>query len=132
LLRYRTGDLVLARPLEPCECGGHQLALDGGILSRADDMVVVRGVNVYPGAVDALIRSCGGVAEYCVYVTTRQSMAELNLTIEPESHDWDATALKSHLEQSFQSAMALRVSITLVPPGTLPRYEMKAKRWMKG
>ena len=62
LIRYRTGDLVTAAE-SPCSCGRLDLALEGGILGRADDMVVVRGVNVYPSAVEEILRSAGGVAE---------------------------------------------------------------------
>src|SRR5206468_11894123 len=64
----RTGDLVQARQRDAtsadiCECGRHELTLDGGILGRADNMVVVRGVNVYPSAVEEIVRNCPGVAE---------------------------------------------------------------------
>src|SRR5690606_40295165 len=66
LIRYRTGDMVRARAPARCRCGTHDLALEGGILGRSDDMVVVRGVNVYPSAVDQVIRESPGVGEYRV------------------------------------------------------------------
>ena len=76
LLRYRTGDLVKPALLTVCECGRSELALEGGILGRTDDMVVIGGVNVYPAAVDEVVRTCGGVAEYQVEVTTAGALAE--------------------------------------------------------
>src|SRR5207244_4421141 len=72
LLRYRTGDLVKPIPQnstldhQPCLCGRHTLALEGGILGRVDDMVVVRGVNIFPTAVEDIIRARGEVAAYQV------------------------------------------------------------------
>ena len=138
LLRYRTGDLVKSRTphasrlTPPCPCGSHELALAGGILGRVDDMLIVRGVNVYPSAVEDVIRSVGGVAEYQVRVTARGPMIELAITIEPEPGCADAPALVAKLERAFDSAFALRLPVTPAAPGSLPRFEMKAKRWVRG
>jgi len=137
LLRYRTGDLVKAIPQpatlspQPCACGRHTLALEGGILARTDDMVIVRGVNIYPSAVEDLIRACGDVAEYQVTLSQAHSLAELEVKIEPTTSCPDSNALVHRLEKSFQDAFALRVPVTAVGPGSLPRFEMKAKRWVK-
>jgi phenylacetate-CoA ligase len=137
LLRYRTGDLVSsgtpggdAEP-RPCVCGRYELALQGGILGRTDDMVVVRGVNVYPSAVEDLIRAAGGVAEYRVEISKVRALAELSVQVEPEPACTDAARLVKALEKSFEAALSLRVSITLVPVGTLPRPEMKSRRWVR-
>jgi phenylacetate-CoA ligase len=130
LLRYRTGDLVQAGP-QPCACGRHDLALLGGILGRTDDMVIVRGVNIYPSAVEEIIRAAEGVLEYQVRVITSQSLTELSLTIETKPDCADASALVERLQKSFQTQFALRVPVKLVPHGTLPRFEMKAKRWVR-
>jgi phenylacetate-CoA ligase len=137
LLRYRTGDLVKPGTLgadaepRPCICGRYDLALQGGILGRTDDMVVVRGVNVYPSAVEDLIRSAGGVAEYRVEISTVRALTELSLQIEPEPACGDAAGLVKVLEKSFERVLSLRVSIALVPVGTLPRSEMKSQRWVR-
>ena len=137
LLRYRTGDLV--KPVsqsstvnpQPCQCGRFELALEGGILGRADDMVVVRGVNVYPSAVEDIVRSCVGVAEYQVELSSRQTLPELSLQVEPTPDCTDVTDLVRRLEREFETALSLRVPITLVPVGTLPRFDMKGTRWIK-
>lgn len=131
LLRYRTGDLVKASLSDLCDCGRRDLALEGGILGRTDDMVVVRGVNVYPNAVDEIIHACGGIAEYQVNVDTCQPLAELRVTIEPAADAGDIPALVDKLEKGFEAAFSLRVPVTAVAPGALPRFELKAQRWVK-
>jgi phenylacetate-CoA ligase len=131
LLRYRTGDLVKTALDSICECGRSDLALEGGILGRVDDMVVVRGVNVYPSAVEAILRPHGDIAEYQVKISEAQALAELSLTIEPREGYADAAALARHLEVALEAALNLRIPVTTVAPGTLPRFEMKAKRWVR-
>lgn len=132
LLRYRTGDLVRPRPVgRACVCGTFELALEGGILGRADDMVVIRGVNVFPSAVDEIVRSVGGVAEYRVEVREEGAMRELRVEIEPEAGVPDAEALARTTQAAFQSRLALRVPVVAREPGSLPRFEAKARRWMR-
>ncbi len=129
LLRYRTGDLVVASPDERCECGSTEMALLGGILGRADDMVVVRGVNVYPAAVEEVLRDVGGVAEYRVCVSQKLGLAELTLEVEPEPAA--VNGLAHHIEARLRDALSLRIAVTIVEPGALPRFEMKARRWLR-
>ena len=127
LIRYRTGDIVTAAEL-PCPCGRLDLALRGGILGRSDDMVVVRGVNVYPSAIEEILRSAGGVAEYRVTISRDDALIEMSVEVEPEIGD--DSALAKRLVKSFQETLALRVPVKLVEPGSLPRFELKAKRWI--
>lgn len=131
VLRYRTSDVVRAKAEAPCACGRFDLALEGGILGRVDDMIVVRGVNVYPSAVEEIVRHCGEVAEYRVTVKTRDSLPELNLEIEPIPGVTDVASLVRDLESRFGTALSLRVGIRAVPIGALPRFEMKGRRWIK-
>lgn len=130
LLRYRTGDLVVADPAGPCACGTTDMALAGGILGRADDMVVVRGVNVYPGAIEEVLRGAGGVAEYRVRVSQLEGMHQLSIEVEADPTTADA-ALAHRIEARLRDALSLRIPVTLVDVGLLPRFEMKARRWMK-
>ncbi|CAM2070299.1 AMP-binding protein [Sulfidibacter corallicola] len=128
LIRYRTGDLV--KPVTPGpDWGTVEIGLENGILGRADDMVVVRGVNIFPSAVEAVIREFTQVAEYRVWVESHEAMTELTLEIEPVEDAPDPEALKSRLAEALKSAFSLRVPVRLVDPGTLPRFELKAKRW---
>ncbi len=128
LIRYRTGDLVTAAAKSPCRCGSHDLALQGGILGRADDMIVVRGVNVYPSAVEEILRSAGGVAEYRVHISRDDALVEMNVEVEP--NDGDDSSLATRLAKVFQETLALRVPVNIVEPGALPRFELKARRWI--
>jgi phenylacetate-CoA ligase len=129
LLRYRTGDLVVAGTGDRCPCGSTELALVGGILGRADDMVVVRGVNVYPGAIEEVLRAAGGVAEYRVRVSRNAGMAELSIEIEAEPSAADG-GLAHTIEAKLREALSLRIPVSIAAPGSLPRFEMKARRWI--
>lgn len=131
LIRYRTGDLVKARARAQCHCGSHELALEGGILGRTDDMVVVRGVNVYPSLLEEIIRACSEVAEYRVQLDCRQAMIEMSLEVEPTAECSNRASLQTQLEQSCQAALNLRIPVRLLPAGSLPRFEMKAQRWQR-
>ena len=130
LIRYRTGDLVQPGPAGACECGARDLALEGGILGRTDDMVVVRGVNVYPGAVDDILRRCGGVAEYRVETHVSKALAELAIQVEVAA-GYDADDLAHRIEGALRDSLSLRIPVCVVPAGSLPRFEMKAKRWVR-
>jgi phenylacetate-CoA ligase len=104
--------------------------LEGGILGRSDDMVIVRGVNVYPSVVEDIVRAFPEIAEYRVQLDCRQAMTELALEIEV-ADSVAPSSLQRRLEQTFQSSLNLRVPIRLLPPGSLPRFEMKAQRWVR-
>jgi phenylacetate-CoA ligase len=129
LLRYRTGDL--ARAGCACACGKPGTALPGGLLGRTDEMVVVRGVNVYPTAVEDVLRSFSEIAEYQVVVDRSRNLIELSLRLEPVTECAAAAAetLASRVQSALHGALNLRVAVELAAAGSLPRFEMKAKRW---
>src|SRR5262249_34422554 len=131
LLRYRTGDLVKPRSASICSCGRHELALEGGILGRTDDMVVIRGVNVYPSLVEDIVRRHAEVVEYRVQLDCRGPMTELSIEVESSKDHAGTDALQRALEESFQATLNLRVPVIICPPESLPRFEMKAHRWVK-
>jgi phenylacetate-CoA ligase len=131
LLRYRTRDLVRRAQNERCECGSYELALEGGILGRTDDMVLVRGVNLYPSAVEQVLRSCNGVGEFRVEISGDRALPELNLRIEPASENEDTADLSHRVQAAFQNAFGLRATVGCVNYGTLPRFEAKAQRWVR-
>ena len=130
LLRYRTGDLV-KRGLQNvvCGCGRNDLALIGGILGRADDMIIVRGVNVYPTSVEQIIRGFSEVKEYRVRIARNNSLVEIQIEIEPAASCRDVAALAARVASAFETTHSLRVPVSVVAPGILPRFEMKAMRW---
>ena len=135
LIRYRTGDLVRGRRREggACACGTGDLALEGGILGRTDDMVVIRGVNVFPSAVEDILREVGGVGEYRAEVHAAGALLELRVEVEPAAGFGPAgvEALGREVESAFHTRLALRVPVRVLEAGTLPRFEMKARRWVR-
>jgi phenylacetate-CoA ligase len=129
LLRYRTGDLVEKSFFSPVDAEEPVFCLEGGILGRVDEMVVIRGVNVYPTAVEKIIRGFPEVVEFQVIQTTRQSMAELEVSIEAGP---DAKPdLAERVARELADAFTLRIPVTLVEHEALPRFEFKSKRWIR-
>ena len=123
VLRYRTGDLVrVKRGLD--ESGYPTFDLVGGILGRTDDMVIVRGVNLYPSAIDRIVRTFPEVTEYEVIIKDSRGMKEV--AIRAECEDTVARAL----EVAIHNTLSLRIPVHCVAQKTLPRFEMKAKRWI--
>lgn len=121
LIRYRTGDLVQTEP----NPGTGPLRLPGGIVGRVDDMVIVRGVNVYPTALDQIVRSLPEVGEYRVTLDTRGAMVELGLEVEAPP------SVAEEMARQIHRALSLRVPVQSVPDGSLPRFELKARRWRR-
>jgi phenylacetate-CoA ligase len=130
LVRYRTSDLVQAATEEQCACGTRDLALEGGILGRTDDMLVVRGVNVYPSAVDNILRGFEAVSEYRVEIQNHRTLPELSIRVEAAAEHAHDSNLTHRLEAALTNAFALRIPVSLAPQGSLPRFEMKARRWV--
>jgi phenylacetate-CoA ligase len=120
-IRYRTGDLVCHGDYS-CACGRTFLMLPGGVLGRVDDMLIVRGVNVYPSALENILHRFPEVSEYRVIVTNEGPMDEITLQVECPPQ------LKSAIADELHIALHLRVPIETVEPGTLPRFELKARR----
>lgn len=125
VIRYRTGDLV--RPRWPSDeeiaAGGRPwVRLEGGILGRTDDMLVVRGVNIFPGAIDDIVRSFPEVVEYRLTLTKSASLDMLKLEIEDHLEDPQRVA------RELQLRLGLRVDVATVPIGSLPRFEGKGRR----
>lgn len=131
LLRYRTGDIVRQAAEMRCACGSEEMALEGGILARADEMVVIRGTNLYPSAVEAVLRAHGGVGEYRVEVDTRHALAEMRIDVECQGGCGDPEELAQRLSAALLNAFTLRIPVRCVPEGTLPRFEVKARRWFR-
>ncbi len=129
LIRYRTGDLVCIDP-EPCPCGRAMARLKGGIRGRADDMVVVRGNNLHPAAFQAILHGFPEVAEYLVEITQVGPSVDLLLRIEPLP-GVDGTGLARRVAKEIHERLFFRVAVRPEPPGTLPKPEMKARRWVR-
>jgi phenylacetate-CoA ligase len=128
VIRYRTGDLVVKRS-EPCVCGRTWARLEGGILARADDMVNIRGVNVYPTSIESVVRAIPEIVEFRSTVSQPGAMRTLSLEIEVQAGQ-DSNAAAARLTRQLRSALGLTVPVRTVDKGTLPRFEMKARRFV--
>lgn len=121
-IRYRTGDR--ARVAEaPCACGRTFLRLEGGILGRLDDMLIVRGVNVFPAAVEGIVRRFPAVDEFQLEVFREGELDEVRVLLEVG----DATTARS-VQEALRAGLGIRLDVLAVPPRSLPRYELKARR----
>jgi phenylacetate-CoA ligase len=128
LLRYRTGDRVRV-DLAPCPCGRSFAWLEGGIRGRTDDMIHVRGNNLYPSSVEAVIRRFPEVAEFRVEVDQGGSLAELRIEVEPVLGGREVD-LADRIGTAIRDELLFRAEVTTVAPGSLPRFEMKARRFI--
>jgi phenylacetate-CoA ligase len=130
VIRYRTGDLVQASQ-QPCPCGRPFLLLEGGVLGRTDDMIVIRGVNVFPSAIENVVREFSEIEEFRIETFERQAMRTLKLIIEPAADRGSSTGLPEKVSNRLRERIGLRPEVELVAPGSLPRFELKAKRFFK-
>ncbi len=120
-IRYRTRDLVQRGPAT-CPCGRTYLTLPGGVLGRVDDMLIVRGVNIYPSTIENVLRAFPEIDEFRITVTRSGALDEIELEVEcPED-------LVPRVEAALRQALSLRIPVRAVPPATLPRFELKARR----
>ncbi|MGH8867621.1 MAG: phenylacetate--CoA ligase family protein [Actinomycetes bacterium] len=133
LLRYRTGDIAsLTR--DPCACG-RTLVRMSKVLGRRDDMLVVRGVNVYPSEVEAVVLADTRVAPHYLLVFDQRDSAGARLVVGVEQVS-GGDEVRSDLDRLLGQRLGLRAEVRLYPPGTLPRTEVgKAVRrvtWTQG
>lgn len=133
VIRYRTGDRV--RPIfDTCGCGRNFIRMDGGILGRVDDMLIVRGVNVFPSAIENIVRRFPQVDEFRIEVYKKRQMDEVNLLLEANPDKWGKEAIKDTVEklrEQLRADLQIRVTCQIAEPDSLPRFEMKAKRLVR-
>jgi phenylacetate-CoA ligase len=127
LIRYRTGDIG-SIAAEPCACGRTTARLRD-LRGRLDDMLIVRGVNLFPSQVEHLLLSAGEVApHYRLIVERPELMDELTVQCEPSGPGVDGPSLSRRLETLLREGTGIRIAVEVVEPGTLPRSEGKAVR----
>ncbi len=126
LIRYRTGDQVtLIR--RQCPCGRSFAWAEGGVLGRYDDMLWIRGNNVFPTAIESIIRGFDEIGEFRITVDETASLAELRIEIELTKGK-QVEGLAVQLEDAMRDQLHFRPNVDVVPPGVLPRFDLKAKR----
>ena len=122
VIRYRTGDLV--RPRRVRAGGGPaKLLLEGGVLGRLDDMITVRGVSIYPSALENIIRSVAGSAEFRITATKSEEMDQVAIEIEAGS------VAAARVKREIADQIGIRIEVEPAEENSLPRWEAKAKRF---
>lgn len=130
VIRYRTGDLV-EPSWERCGCGRTFLRFLGGIQGRADDMIILRGVNVFPSALEGVIREFKEVDEYRIEVRRQKEMDELFISLEIGRDPKTCEAVRGRVFDEIKRKFNVRSEISVVSAGSLPRFELKARRFFR-
>ncbi|MGB9904614.1 MAG: phenylacetate--CoA ligase family protein, partial [Desulfotomaculales bacterium] len=132
LLRYRTRDITRFNP-EPCPCGRTHRRIRR-ITGRTDDMLIIRGVNVFPSQVESVLLEFGEAAPHYLLVVDRKSnLDRLEVWVEVSGSFFSDQVrhleeLESRLRERIESVLGISAAIRLVEPNTIPRSEGKAKR----
>ena len=126
VIRYRTGDYVKLKSAR-CECGRESRVLDGGVTGRLDDALIIRGLNVYPATIENIILKFPEVQEFAVLAYSTEILDELEIQV--ESTNADPINTVTAVTTAIRDALGLRAVVKSVPLGTLPRYELKSKRF---
>jgi phenylacetate-CoA ligase len=122
VLRYRTGDLV--KPVWPSEGPNRFVLLEGGVLGRADDMMIIRGVNIFPSSIEQILRSFPEVVEFRLTARKRGEMDALVVEVEDRLQD------PSRIAEELQLRLGLKIEVRLAPAMSLPRFEGKGARFI--
>ncbi len=133
LLRYRSGDAVRILSTDPCECG--RTGFRFRVLGRSDDMLIVKGINVFPTAVETVLAEMlpDLTGAFQILLPKPNPLEVLTLRVEHGAAigAGDLEGLRARVERRVRELLAARADVELVPPGTLPRFEQKARRLVK-
>lgn len=131
LLRYRTGDITMLME-DDCPCGrGQKIAR---LFGRSDDMLTVRGINVFPSQIEHVLKNIPEVGDqFMVYIDRLNHLDEMTIEVEINKHLFsgelsDLAKLQNKIGKALHETLTLRANVQLVEPGSLPRFEGKAKR----
>lgn len=126
VIRYRTGDRVRLST-EPSPDGRTFRRLAGGIVGRVDDAITVRGINVFPSAIENVVRRFAQVGEFAVDVHRRDELDDLEIRVEVTGDDPEAVS--AALREEIRNSIGIRCGVAAVPRGSLPRFDLKARRF---
>ncbi|MFG0288684.1 MAG: phenylacetate--CoA ligase family protein [Rhodopirellula sp. JB044] len=130
-IRYRTGDIVRPNWTHGLPC--RFVHFPGGVIGRTDDMLVIRGVNVFPSSIEAIVREVSPAAEFRMIATRLDEMDQIHIEVEappPGTATQSTSDIASLLVERMRERLALRVPVSLVEYGSLPRSEGKSRRWV--
>ena len=126
VLRYRTGDRIKLAASQACGCGRSLRRIEGGVMGRLDDALIVRGLVFFPSAIENIVREFDAITEFAVDVYRRGSMDEVRIQIEADGEP--PRQIESAISNALQLKLGLRMQVTAVSPGSLPRFELKSRR----
>src|SRR5881396_167477 len=129
LIRYRTRDVVQVADRR-CPCGRTLVAFEGGVLARLDDMKKVRGVIVYPRRVEELVRPHPDVDEFQIVFRRRDGLDDILIRIDPSPSLSliERDGLRTRLAADLRTGLGIRATVEIGEPGSLPRWDHKARR----
>ena len=128
-IRYRTGDLVKVKK-GSCSCGRTFHVLDGGVLGRKDEMIIIRGVNVFPNVLTNIVEShIGPGDDYQIEVYEKKGINEMRIQLEIKEED-RSKAIKQAIQDEIRGKLNIRVEVNTIPKGTIPKSDYKAKRFI--
>jgi len=122
VIRYRTGDLV--RPTWDADGENRFVLLEGGVVSRTDDMMIIRGVNIFPSAIEQILRSFPEIVEFRMTASKQGEIDHLAIEIEDRLNE------PKRVAEELRLRLGLKVDVSSVAIGTLPRFEGKGKRFI--
>lgn len=132
VIRFRTGDITYLYE-EECDCKGTQQRI-GRLLGRTDDMLIIRGVNVFPSQIEHVLSKIKGVSgHYQIYVNRKGALDDMEIFVEVTRSIFNDSMkeileLKDHIESEMYATLNIHVKVNVVEPGKIPRSEGKAKR----
>jgi phenylacetate-CoA ligase len=126
VFRYRTGDRAKV-DTSPCSCGRTYARLEGGVIGRVDDVLIVRGINVFPSAIENILRSIPEIGEFAVDVYRTHELDDMVIRVEVTSGD--TAEVVAAADNAIRNALSLRAKVESVEFGTLPRFDLKARRF---
>lgn len=127
-IRFRTGDLVRVGK-SACPCGRTFTMLDGGVLGRSDDMIIIRGINIFPPKVGEIVEGHLVVGEEYQMVAYSEKGGEFKVRVELRE-DRNGEEITKVIREDLRQRFEIRMDVEVVPAGTLPRSEYKSKRFV--
>jgi len=128
-IRYRTGDLVKVKK-GICPCGRTFRVLQGGVLGRKDEMIIIRGVNVFPNVLANIVEShIQPGDDYQIEAYKEAGVDEVAIKLETKEKGKEGVIQRA-IQDEIKSKLNLRVGVEIVPKGTLPKFDYKAKRFV--
>jgi len=126
VIRYRTGDRVKL-DTTTCDCGSTFSRLEGGVIGRIDDAIIIRGVNVYPSSIENVVRGFPEVTEFAVDLYRRHEMDDMEIRLELNSGE--SGSIADAVAREVRHMLGIRAYVQTVPDNALPRFELKARRF---